>query len=711
MQFAQPLWLIAGAIVCATLVWLYRRFDRSRRSALTQFATERLLSKLTSSVSVPRRRLKRVLFTIGVGLLFVALARPQAGFEWRDTHRKGLELLFAVDTSKSMLAQDVKPDRLTRSKLAVNDLIDKLRGDGVGLVAFAGNAFLQCPVTLDYDAFRESLDALDTRTIPHGGSNIAAAIHEAEAVFQKRDPAEKILILITDGEDLGGEGIKAAKAAAKNGVKIFTVGVGRTAGELVPMPGQDGGTEFARDENGEFVKSHLDESTLKTIAEATGGTYQPLGTHGEGLTKIYEQGLATFTRQDLSSRRTKVPLERFQWALLAALAFFVSEWLIGNRRSLPSPKAAPAPAKTRRIPGMRPAAAALAILAVATSAHAATPQSAEQAYQNGDYAKAQNEYAAVAEKRPTKAELHFNAGAAAYKAGNYANAATAFQETLKNASVPVQQGAFYNLGNTQYRSGQKTEKTNPEETIKTWEESVKSYDAALQIAANDTAAKHNRDLVQRKIDELKKQQEQKKHDQKKKDQENQDQKNQQKDQSQKDQNQQNQPQNQEQHNQGQQDQNKAHPNPKNDATDQKDGNKDQQADSRKQQGESGEQQGASEDQKQAANDGRSDERKQQDEPTGGKNSAEKQKDSEPKALNAEKKPSQGKGKIEAAHGEKPGDTPVSSAEERRQPGQMTQEEAKALLEALKADERKAPAISAQGLAGSNPNENKPFKDW
>src|SRR4029077_17120458 len=140
--------------------------------------------KLTASVSPVRRKAKQVLFILGVFCLFVALARPQAGFEFQETHRKGLELLFAVDTSKSMLARDVKPDRLTRAKLAVTDLIAKLNGDGVGLIAFAGSSFLQCPVTLDYDAFRESLDALDVNVIPRGGTDIASAIHEAEAVFK-----------------------------------------------------------------------------------------------------------------------------------------------------------------------------------------------------------------------------------------------------------------------------------------------------------------------------------------------------------------------------------------------------------------------------------------------------------------------------------------------------------------------------------------------
>src|SRR5258705_5945108 len=153
MKFAEPLWLLVGLITCAFVLWRYRQFDLRQRASLAQFAATRLLDRLTASVSRGRRLAKRALFVTGLALIFVALARPQAGYVWQETHRKGLELLLAVDTSKSMLSQDVKPDRLTRAKLAMHDLIEKLNGDSVGLVAFAGNAFLQCPITLDYDAF------------------------------------------------------------------------------------------------------------------------------------------------------------------------------------------------------------------------------------------------------------------------------------------------------------------------------------------------------------------------------------------------------------------------------------------------------------------------------------------------------------------------------------------------------------------------------
>ncbi|MCF7785240.1 MAG: VWA domain-containing protein [Prosthecobacter sp.] len=728
MNFAQPLWLLAGVAACAALVWQYRRFDLAQRAALAQFAAERLLHKLTTSVSASRRRTKRVLFTLGVGLLFVALARPQAGFEWQETHRKGLELLFAVDTSKSMLAQDMKPDRLTRAKLGVKDLVTKLKGDGVGLVAFAGNAFLQCPVTLDYDAFRESLDALDTTTIPHGGSDMAAAIRESEAVFKTRTTAEKILVLITDGEDLGGEGITAAEAAAKKGIKIFTVGVGGANGELVPVPNENGGTDFARDENGQFVKSHLDEETLKKIAEVTGGMYQPLGTQGEGLTKIYEEGLASFTREELSARQAKVPLEKFYWPLLAALLCLVGEMLIGNRRTVRKP----VPEKKKLAPGLRPATAALALFAGVMNANAASPQSAEQAYQKGDFAKAQQEYAENAAKQPASAELHYNAGSAAYKAGDYAQAATGFQQSLNTDQVALQHDAYYNLGNTQYRLGQKTGKEKPQETIKTWEEAVKSYDAALQIDANDTEAKHNRDLVQKKIDELKKQEEQKKQEQQKQDQKDQ---------------QQNQDQSQDQKNDSK-DSQKDSQDQKNDTKDQNSDSKDSkggdkgepQKDSKDQKDNAKDNQSAAKDQKNESQESKADEQKKPDEskgeqadtkkdepkdqkagtqPQSGDEKKDQQqadaksgKDEQPKPVDAGQKPSQGD--IQAANGEQPQDDQAAEAaaeDQQREPGQMTKEEARHLLDALKGDERQVPSISARGRAASQPNDHKKLKDW
>lgn len=720
MQFAQPIWLFAGLAACTALAWQFRRFDHRQRVALTEFASARLLPKLASSISTSRKLAKRVLFTLGIACIFIALARPQAGFEFQETHRKGLELLFAVDTSKSMLAQDVKPDRLTRAKLAVTDLVTKLNGDGVGLIAFAGSSFLQCPVTLDYDAFRESLDALDVNVIPRGGTDIASAIHEAEAVFKTRTAADKILILITDGEDLGGEAITAAQSAGKNGVKIFTVGVGSTTGDLVPVPTENGGTDFAKDGNGKPVKSHLDETTLKKIAEVTGGVYQPLGAQGEGLTNIYERGLTAFTRQDLKAREARIPLEKFHWALLAALVCFIGELLIGNRRRTP-------------IPQLRTATTTAALLLFAGLASTqASQQSAERAYQKGDFAKSQQDYAAVAAKEPAKAELQFDSGSAAYKAGDYEQAASGFEKSLKTEQVPLQQEAYYNLGNTKYRLGQKTEKENPQETIKAWDQAVKSYDAALQIKADDADAKHNRDFVQQKIEQLKKQEEQKKQDQQKQ----QDQKNQQ------------QQQNKDQKNDDQQNQSQ---NQQNDSKDEKGDGKNQPQDSKDQKGNSGEQKNENKDSKggdkeQKPNeskdqkgDGKKDKKDQQQkdqQDSQGKNNEPKdqkgdsakpqagndKKDQQPQQADTKSgtgeqqpksvDPAKKAGDAQAANGEKAEDAQAGTAsEERREPNELTKEEAKQLLDALKNDEHKAPVISEQGRGAQRSDDKKILKDW
>jgi Ca-activated chloride channel homolog len=713
MQFAQPLWLIAGFAACALLLWQYRRFDRAQRDALAQFAAVRLHDKLISSVSATRRRVKRSLFTLGILLLFVALARPQSGFVWQETHRKGLELLFAVDTSKSMLAQDIKPDRLTRAKLGVHDLVTQLNGDGVGLIAFAGSAFLQCPVTLDYDAFRQSLSALDTSVIPHGGTNIAAAIREAEAVFKARSTGEKILVLVTDGEDLDGEGITAAERVAKDGVKIFTVGVGGSDGELVPVPDENGGIDFAKDADGQLIKSHLDEATLKKIAEATGGMYQPLGAQAEGLAKIYDEGLANFTREDLSSRQAKVPLERFYWPLLGALLCLLGEMLIGNRRrSMKAATPAPAGVKLAPRPALRHAALALLCIGSIASTQAASPQSAEQAYKKGDFAKAKQEYADTAAQQPGNAPLHFNAGSAAYKAGDYAQATTGFQQSLNTDQVALQHDAYYNLGNTQYRVGQQTAKDKPQETIKTWEEAVKSYDAALQIAANDTEAKHNRDFVQRKLAELKQQEEQKKQDQQKQDPQKQDQKDQSNDQQQK-QDQQNESKEQQKDSkdskggsQGQKQDNKDSKDNQGDAKEQQAGEQSNPDPGQKNEAKADKQQKPGDSKEQQA--GAKPDESKQDPQADAKSGQGKQ----PKPVNAEKKTEQGK--IEAASGDKPSDALAAAAaaeEERREPGQMTKAEARQLLDALKGDERQVPMISAQGRAAAQPNEHKILKDW
>ncbi len=528
MKFGHPGWLVGGLVACLGLIWLWRRYDAVQHAALARFVSAHLRAQLTQSVSIARRRVQRGFMLAALGLLFVALAGPLVGFHWEQISRRGNNIVIAVDTSRSMTTPDVKPDRLTRAKLAIDDFTRKLDGDAVGLVAFAGDAFLVCPITLDYGAFHESLNAIDTDIIPRGGTNIASAIHEAQAALRRRPGSDKILILVTDGEDLEGDALVAAQAAAsQDSLKIYTIGVGTAQGDLIPVSA-DRGSGFVKDDSGAFVKSHLDEDALKAIATATGGLYAPLGAEGQGLDTIYQARLAPLLKHDLASRQQRVYIERYQWPLAGSLALLLLSQLIGNRRRVrrrqraqaSEPRnAAGAPAPSAAAATALPALALLLLLlpplAVAPAGSAvASTRSADEAYKKGDFVTAAKQYADAAKRDPQKPALQYNAGTAAYRAGQFPQAAQAFQESISRSPagdakrLADQQDAYYNLGNTLYRTGQATEEKSPQEAIKTWEQSVKAYDTALQLRAADADSKYNRDFVKRKLDELKKKQNQ-----------------------------------------------------------------------------------------------------------------------------------------------------------------------------------------------------------
>jgi Ca-activated chloride channel family protein len=696
MKFAEPIWLIIGLAAVASLFWLYRHFDKRQRAALAEFASSHLLDRLTASFSPGRRRLKRALFATSILFICVALARPQWGYHWEEQKQRGIDILFAVDTSKSMLTQDVTPDRLTRAKLAITDFVRKLDGDRVGLIAFAGDAFLQAPLTLDYDAFQESLDAVDTNTIPRGGTDISSAIDEAQAAFGHETKNKKILVLLTDGEDLEAKGIDSARAAAKDGLVIYTIGVGSASGGLIPVPGANGGTDFVKDASGQFVKSHLDESTLKQIAEVTGGLYEPLGQQGEGLRAIYNQALASMPKQDLASRSQKVYNERFQWPLSAALLCLFASLLIGTRRSEGKT------IRLRRRALQTVSAVGIFALAIPSGAHA-SPQAAEQAYKKGDYATAEKQYEQAAVQNPQTAPLQFNLGAASYKTGDYAKALPAFQKALDTDQIPVQQQAYYDMGNTQYRVGQKTEKSSPEDTIKTWQAAIQSYDAALKLKSDDTDAKFNRDFVQKKLDELQKQQQQKQ-DQQKQDQKNQkDQKQDQQNQSGSSQSQDNQA-NQQKQNPSKGDQAKQDQKQSGSQQNQAQNGKPGQPDQKGQQGQpkdrqAGQQQqtaGKQGDQSPAGNQG-------QPQGNGGDQQAQQtaQNQAKPAGPRGQTIPDKNQGKVQTA-----GNDAETAA-----PGEMTKQDAQDLLNSLKNSEHALPVTADARSSGNHPPDAQTFKDW
>ncbi len=331
MTVESDIWLVALIFAIPALISFYYFTERSRKKQLIKFAEETLIGKLLEGCSKRRRILKHVLNMFAIVLIIVSFARPQWGHVFETVKRNGVDFVIALDTSKSMLAQDIKPDRLIRSKLAIWDLVKQLNGDRVGLVAFAGSAFLQCPLTLDYDAFRQSLEALDTDVIPRGGTDIARAIEEAEQAFSNGEN-EKVIILITDGEDLEASGILHARKAAERGIVIYSVGVGSEEGELIPIVNEKGEQSFLKDQSGKYVRTKLDAMTLKRIAEATKGFYVPLGHTGQGLEAVYSRGISQLTKTEKEARMHETPIERYQYFLVIALFFLFMEPLIGTRK-------------------------------------------------------------------------------------------------------------------------------------------------------------------------------------------------------------------------------------------------------------------------------------------------------------------------------------------------------------------------------------------
>jgi Ca-activated chloride channel family protein len=299
-----------------------------------RFVEKALAGSISPAISRQRRIIKIIMIIIAISLMVFSLARPQWGFEWKETKFKGIDLLIAIDVSRSMLATDMKPNRLERVKFAVKDLIKKLNSDRIGLIAFAGTAFLQCPLTIDYNGFLLTLDDLNANTIPRGGTNISNAIKEAMAVFKGQDEKYKTLILITDGDNLEGDPMAAAREASGDGVKIYCVGVGTAEGSLIPVTDERGSSGWVADNKGNVVKAGLNEDTLKSIAISTGGSYVRATQSDFGLVLLYDKSITKLEKKDIEGKMNKQYHERFQYFLGIAILLLLIEPFISERNRL-----------------------------------------------------------------------------------------------------------------------------------------------------------------------------------------------------------------------------------------------------------------------------------------------------------------------------------------------------------------------------------------
>ncbi len=487
LTFGEPLWFCALAVL-PLLVGLLAWGERRRLQLLERLVAARLQPVLAGSVSLAKRRLHGALILGALACFAVALAQPRYGYTVEEAKRKGRDVLIAVDTSRSMLANDVRPNRLERAKFAAQDLINALEGDRLGLVAFAGSAFLQAPLTVDYTAVFASLNEFDTTIIPLGGTNIAEAIRTATEAFGKGESESRCLILFTDGEDLGSDAIEEARKAAGT-MRIFTVGVGSGEGSLIPVSGEDGGTQFVKGPDGQFVKSRLDEKTLAGIAEATGGFYTRLQNGPADMQRLVAQGLGRMKQEEIDARMSHRPIERYQWPLGLGIALLMASVLINERR--------------RKIPANAGALALALVLAgfVPRPANAAT---GEELYQKGDYKEARQHYEEALKWRPNLPALEFDKGATDYALGDLDAAAASFGKALATTDSKLRAKVEQNLGTTLLkRALGRDESKQAKERDADLKNSMQHLEESLKLEASNPAAKTNLTIAKRELEKPK----------------------------------------------------------------------------------------------------------------------------------------------------------------------------------------------------------------
>lgn len=324
MSFGAPLWLLAVPGVAALLLLDFALRLRRRRKLERMFPSG-LRADMCRNAAPRLDAWRAFLFRTGLLLAAFALARPQWGYTWRDARREGLEMVVAIDTSNSMRADDFEPTRLRRAQWGVEELVRALKGDQLALVAFAGEGVLQAPMTLDYGAFLMSLQDLFPGIVPTGGTNLEAALSTAMDGFENQAEADRVILLITDGEQHQGNLDEVTADLSARDIRVFTVGVGTPEGALIPLDETAG--EFLKNRNREVVKSSLNEAPLRRLAEQTGGLYVRATPRDFGVGRIVDEGLKPLKRAQLESARVQEMEERYQIFLGAGLLCLLLEGL------------------------------------------------------------------------------------------------------------------------------------------------------------------------------------------------------------------------------------------------------------------------------------------------------------------------------------------------------------------------------------------------
>ena len=326
INFAQAQYLFLILLIPVFFLLQALVFNlRTRR--IRKFGDEELVRKLMPSYSKSKVWVRLTLFSIGFFFFVIGLSRPQIGAKLKEHETKGAEIMIALDVSNSMLAEDYSPNRLERAKLAISRLVDKLRDDRIGLIVFAGNSFVQLPITTDYVSAKMFLGSISTESVPIQGTAIGEAINTALRSFSAQSEKSRAVIVITDGENHEDDPVAAAAQAAELGVRVFAIGVGSPEGKPIPMDG-----ELLKDKDGNIVVTRLDETVLQDVAKAGNGAYVRAGNSEFGLNPIIDD-IRKMEDEKYSSIVFEEYDEQFMYFMGIALFFFVIEMIIGERRS------------------------------------------------------------------------------------------------------------------------------------------------------------------------------------------------------------------------------------------------------------------------------------------------------------------------------------------------------------------------------------------
>ena len=482
----------------------------ARQRALGRLGNPALIQRMSAATSVPRKVTRAALLCLVLGLIGFALARPQAGARARLEKQRGLDIVVALDFSKSMLAKDIYPSRLERAKRELEQLMDHLSGDRVGLVAFAGET-LTYPPTTDYDAVKLFWRDLSPSDMPVGGTAIGRAVTAATEMLSRLraeggKTRDQVILLLTDGEDTESKPLEAAEEAAKLGIKIFAVGIGSRSGELVPEVGDnDQAAGYIKDRDGKYVTSRLDEDLLAQMASKTGGGYLRADAQHFGVEAI-EGALAGLKRTESETRLVKQYDEVYEYLLLPALLLLLLEACLADRRR----KAKPVGAQ-----------AALLLAALVPFLGAWNPlernnratEAGNASMKSGKAEDALAQYDKAVTALPSDAAAHFNRGNALFALSRFEEAGQEFLRATQAAAPGLKSAAFYNLGNTHFKNNK-------------YEDAIAAYRRALALDPSNSSAKWNLELaLQKKKEEDKKKEDQQK-DQDKKDQDKNDKKDQ-----------------------------------------------------------------------------------------------------------------------------------------------------------------------------------------